>query len=115
MSDEQQLPEVPEEAVTQPPQRNPELAKQARTSVLLYGAARLGLFIALTVCIQLLALAIGAPVPIYISAMLALIVALPLSVFVFKSLRIRATEAVADWDTQRKAYKQWVKSELSSR
>ncbi|AKK04702.1 putative DUF4229 family protein [Corynebacterium mustelae] len=115
MSEEQQLPEAPQESAIQPPQRDPRLAKQARTSVLLYGLARLGLFITLTMCIQLLALAIGAPVPIYISAMLALIVALPLSVFVFKGLRVRATKAVADWDMQRKAYKQWVKSELSSR
>jgi hypothetical protein len=42
-------------------------------------------------------------------------VAFPLSVFVFKNLRLKTTAAVAEWDAQRKAYKEWVKQELSSR
>lgn len=69
----------------------------------------------LTIVIQLLAMLIGAPVPLLISATLALIVAMPLSVFVFKGLRVRATQAVASWDAQRKAHKAWLREELSKR
>lgn len=98
-----------------PQSPDPELKREARKSVLLYGLARLGLFVVLTIVIQLLAMLIGAPVPLLISATLALIVAMPLSVFVFKGLRVRATQAVAGWDAQRKAHKAWLREELSKR
>ncbi|MBP3089301.1 DUF4229 domain-containing protein [Corynebacterium sp. sy017] len=98
-----------------PPHKDPTAAAKARRSIMLYGLARLGLFLLLTIVIQALALAIGAPVPILISATLALIVALPLSVFVFKGLRVQATGALEQWHTQHKAYKQWVKEELAKR
>lgn len=99
----------------EPPERDPQVRKQARLSVLKYGAARFGLFVALTIVIQLLSAAIVAPLPIAITALLALIVAFPLSVFLFKNLRLETTAAVAEWDAQRKACKAWVKQELSSR
>ena len=73
------------------------------------------LFIALTVVIQGAAMLIGAPVPLIISALLALIVAFPLSMLVFKRQRIEATEAVAHWREQRKLRKEWISSELSER
>ena len=88
-----------------PPERDPQLRREARNNVIKYGAARFGLVSALVV----------EPLPIYIAALLALIVAFPLSVFVFKNLRLKTTAAVAEWDAQRKAYKEWVKQELSSR
>ena len=77
--------------------------------------ARFGLFLALTILIQLVSALVVDPLPIYIATLLALIVAFPLSVFVFKNLRLKTTAAVAEWDAQRKAYKEWVKQELSSR
>ncbi|MDR7354564.1 hypothetical protein CFELI_01415 [Corynebacterium felinum] len=104
-----------ENTSSQPPVRDPHVRAQATKSLFYYGAARLVLFLALTAVIQLCATAIGAYVPIFISAMLALIVAMPLSVFLFKGLRVRATMAVAQWHQQRKAYKEWVKAELSTR
>lgn len=97
------------------PVRDPAVRAAARKNVTLYGLARLGLFIVLTVVIQLIAVAIDAPVPLLIAATLALLVAMPLSMFVFKGMRIRATEAVALWDSQRKAHKEWVRQELANR
>lgn len=100
---------------TIPPVRDPQVRRQARKAVILYGLARLGLFVALTAAIQITAGVIGAFVPIFISAMLALLVAMPLSMLVFQNLRKQAVTAVALWDAQRKAYKQWVATELSNR
>ena len=97
------------------PDSDSHLGAQARKAAALYGLARLGLFLALTVVIQGIAMATGAPVPLLISATLALIVAMPLSMFVFRGLRERAASAVALWDQQRKARKQWVKEELAKR
>ena len=100
-------------------QQAPELDSAARSrankAAAVYGLCRLGLFIALTVVIQGAALLIGAPVPLIMSALLALIVAFPLSMLVFKRQRIEATEAVAQWREQRKARKEWIASELAER
>ena len=96
------------------PQIDPGLRARAARDFALYGAARLGLFLVLTVVIQGLAVLIDAPVPLAISALLAL-VAFPLSMFVFKKLRVRVTQEMAAWDAQRKAHKAWVKKELSER
>nr|WP_233195682.1 DUF4229 domain-containing protein [Corynebacterium sp. 13CS0277] len=94
---------------------DPALRRQARTDIALYGAARLLLFVVLTVVIQAVAWAVGAQVPLVMSALLALLVAFPLSMFVFKSLRLRVTREVAEWDAQRKAHKTWVKEQLEGR
>lgn len=81
----------------------------------IYGLDRLLLFIALTVVIQLAAVLIGAPVPVIMSALLALIVAFPLSMLLFKRHRIEANEAVAELKHQRRARKDWIQSELAER
>ena len=57
------------------PQIDPGLRARAARDFALYGAARLGLFLVLTVVIQGLAVLIDAPVPLAISALLALLVA----------------------------------------
>ena len=81
----------------------------------IYGLDRLLLFIALTVVIQLLAVLIGAPVPVIMSALLALIVAFPLSMLLFKRRRLEANEAVAELKRQRAARKDWIQAELAER
>ena len=81
----------------------------------IYGLDRLLLFIALTVAIQLLAVLIGAPVPVIMSALLALIVAFPLSMLLFKRHRLEANEAVAELKRQRAARKEWIQAELAER
>lgn len=97
------------------PVKDTKVRDRAYKAVVIYGLARLGLFVALTIVIHLLAVAIGSPVPLLITATLALIVAMPLSMFLFKGLRVKATQSLAQWDKQRKAHKDWVKSELANR
>lgn len=89
--------------------------KRANRAALVYGGLRLGLFIVLTVVIQSIAVLIGAPVPLVMSALLALIVAFPLSMLIFSKQRVAATEAMATWNEQRRARKQWVNDELADR
>lgn len=102
-------------APAEEPQLDPQTRKQATRAMLKYGAARLGLFLGLTIVIQALAVLIGAQVPLVVSALLALLVALPLSMLIFKKLRIKTTEAVAKLAQQRKARKEWVNRELAGR
>ena len=97
------------------PQVDPEAKSRANKAVAIYGLDRLLLFIALTVVIQLLAVLIGAPVPVIMSALLALIVAFPLSMLLFKRHRLEANEAVAELKRQRAARKDWIQSELADR
>ena len=80
-----------------------------------YGGARFGLFVVLTIVIQLFAVLIDAPVPLVMSALLALLVAFPLSMLVFKGMRAEANRSVGAWNAQRKARKEWVKRELDAR
>lgn len=106
-------PETPETATE--PQLDPGLKKQRNLALLKYGAARLGLFVVLTVLIQGLALLIGAPLPLVITTLLALILAFPLSMLIFAGMRREATETVALLSAQRKAHKAWVRQELAER
>lgn len=97
------------------PQVDPEAKSRANKAVAIYGLDRLLLFIALTVVIQLAAVLIGAPVPVIMSALLALIVAFPLSMLLFKRHRLEANEAVAELKRQRQARKDWIQTELAER
>ncbi len=97
------------------PQVNPEAKSRATKAVAIYGLDRLLLFIGLTVVIQLLAMLVGAPVPVIMSALLALIVAFPLSMLMFKRHRLEANAAVAELKAQREARKDWIQSELAER
>lgn len=99
----------------QAPEVDPAARRRANKATAIYGGLRLVLFLVLTAVIQAVAWLIGAPVPIIISALLALIVAFPLSMFVFSKQRIEAVQAVAVLSEQRKARKEWVRSELADR
>lgn len=100
---------------TAAPQPDPALKKKRNLALLKYGVARLGLFLLLTVVIHGAAILIGAPVPLVMSALLALIVAFPLSMLIFAGMRTEATETVAELSAQRRAYKAWVARELAER
>lgn len=99
------------EDTTQPPEKPTRPWKD----ILLYGLARLLLFVVLTVVIAYGAYLVGAPMPLMISALLALIVALPLSMFIFKGLRQRVTTEMAVWNEERRAHKEYIKSQLEDR
>ena len=95
------------------PTPDKKLRDRAWLDVVLYGLARLLLFVVLTVVIQGISMLVGVPFPLMISALLALIVAFPLSMFLFKGLRLRVTQELAEWDRQRKEHKKWMNEELS--
>ena len=97
------------------PTIDPNARARANKAAAIYGLYRLLLFLALTVVIQGLAMLIGAPVPLIISALLALIVAFPLSMLVFTKQRVEATEALAQFKAQRQARKDWIEGELAQR
>lgn len=97
------------------PKEDPELKKTTRRALLKYGAMRLVLFVVLTVVIQLVAMLVKAPVPLVMSALLALIIAFPLSMLIFTNVREEATAGVAQLAKQRKEHKEWIKNELAKR
>lgn len=101
--------------VTEPPAPDQALRRRSRIAVAKYGLARLGLFVALTAVIQGIVVLVDAPVPLIVSAMLALFVALPLSMLVFTKWRVEAVETLARYSAQRKAHKAWVQQELAGR
>lgn len=95
----------------------PKLGGQAVKDIALYGLLRVVLFIILTLIIHSVVILLGmaAFFPLLISAMLALLVALPLSMVLFRKLRIRATQQLAAWDADRKAHKQQMRRQLEQR
>lgn len=97
------------------PQVDPRARSRANKAVAIYGGLRLLLFILLTVVIQALAMLIGAPVPLIMSALFALIIAFPLSMFVFTKQRLEANAALAQLKAQRAARKNWIADELAER
>lgn len=99
----------------QAPQVDPNARSRATKAVAIYGLDRLLLFIGLTVVIQAFAMLIGAPVPLIMSALLALLVAFPLSMLIFQKHRIEANKAVAELKAQRDQRKEWIESELAGR
>ncbi|MDO4929446.1 MAG: DUF4229 domain-containing protein [Corynebacterium sp.] len=94
---------------------DPVLRRKAIRDVILYGLARIFLFVLLTIVISFIAGVADAPLPLIMSALFALLIAFPLSMFVFKGLRVRATEGIAQWGEQRRARREWIKKELEER
>lgn len=92
-----------------------ELRKKANRALLVYGLARLGLFIVLTTVIQAVAVAASAPVPLVVSALLALLVRSRCPCWCLKSSAWRPMRPVAAWSARRKERKAWIADELSSR
>lgn len=109
VSDHDELP--PEDSA----EKDAQVRRRARRALVKYGLARLGLFLGLTVVIQVAALLIEAPVPLVMSALLALLVAFPLSMLVFPKMRVEATAAVGVWQQRRKRRKEWIREELAER
>ncbi|WKD62102.1 hypothetical protein CCICO_10515 [Corynebacterium ciconiae DSM 44920] len=100
---------------THAPELDTQLRNRAWKDSALYAGARIVLFAALTALIKGAAVLIDSPVPWLICALLALLVAFPLSLLLFSSLRMRVTSEMAQWDEQRKAHKKWVQEELARR
>lgn len=80
-----------------------------------YGMARLALFIALFFVLIVIMYLMGVEIPAAITAVFALIIALPASVFLFPKLRVEANESVAIWSANRRAHKEYIRRELADR
>ena len=70
--------------------------------VLLYTAARLVLVVALTAAIYFTAGEFHIQVPLVVAMLFAIILALPLGLWLLKPLRVRATAAIAEVDERRR-------------
>ncbi len=93
------------------------LPARAWRDIALYGLARVLVFVVLTVVIQSVAIlmGMGQSFPLLMSALLALIVALPLSMLLFKNLRLRVNEQIAVRDAGRRAHKEQMRAQLEER
>jgi hypothetical protein len=68
----------------------------------LYTVARLGLVALITAVIMLAAKLIDVQIPLVVAALFALIIAMPLSLILFKGLRTRVNEDIAVVDERRR-------------
>lgn len=95
----------------------PKLSSSTKKDVLLYGLARLLLFVVLTALIHGIVMALGMAhtFPLLMSALLALILALPLSMLLFRKLRLRVNREIANWDADRRAHKEQMRRQLQER
>ena len=97
--------------------QQPKLSSSTKKDVALYGLARLLLFVVLTAVIHGIVLAMGMAhsFPLLMSALLALILALPLSMLLFRKLRLRVNGEIARWDADRRAHKERMRRQLQER
>lgn len=80
-----------------------------------YGLARLLLFLVLFFILLAIIYFVNVQIPAAITAVFALIIAMPLSVFVFPKLRVQANESVAVWSENRRAHKEYIAQQIKDR
>nr|WP_120490967.1 DUF4229 domain-containing protein [Corynebacterium lactis] len=80
-----------------------------------YGLARLVLFLVIFFALLAVTYFVGVQIPAAITAVFALIIAMPLSVFVFPKLRVEANESVAVWSANRRAHKAYIAQQIKDR
>ncbi|MGQ4596907.1 DUF4229 domain-containing protein [Nocardia sp. R6R-6] len=78
----------------------------------LYTVARLGLVVVLTAVIVLAAKVASVDIPLVVAALFALIIAMPLSLTLFKRLRARVNEDIALVDERRRRDKAQLRARL---
>ena len=83
--------------------------------VAVYALARLGLVVALAVLIYGIARLAGVgDFPVYIAVAFAIVIALPLGIWVFTPLRRRATASIATFDQRRRRDREQLQARLRS-
>ncbi|MGW4326813.1 DUF4229 domain-containing protein [Nocardia sp. NPDC004573] len=78
----------------------------------LYTVARLGLVVALAALIKLAAWLVAVDIPVVVAALFALIIAMPLSLTLFKRLRAKVNEDIALVDERRRRDKAELRARL---
>lgn len=88
---------------------------RAMRDVFMYGLARVLLFAVILAALIGVVILVHVHIPVALLAVLALIIALPASMLLFTGMRTGANQAVAEWDANRKAHKEYVRRELADR
>ncbi|WP_328406603.1 DUF4229 domain-containing protein [Nocardia sp. NBC_00403] len=78
----------------------------------LYTLARLGLVVVITVAIVGIARLVSVDIPLVVAALFALLIAMPLSLTLFKKLRTRVNEDIALVDEKRRRDKALLRARL---
>ncbi|MBC7300244.1 MAG: DUF4229 domain-containing protein [Nocardia sp.] len=86
--------------------------KRLVRNLALYTLARLGLVIVIAALIVGVAKLIGVEVPVIVAALFALLVAMPLSLTLFKKLRVKVNEDIAVVDARRRQDKAQLRARL---
>lgn len=85
------------------PSTHPGTGSALARDVALYSLARILLVVVLTVAILYVPKLLGVEIPLLIAALFAVLIALPLSLVLFKPLRVRVNEGIAAVDERRRA------------
>ncbi|EGD55351.1 DUF4229 domain-containing protein [Gordonia neofelifaecis] len=81
-------------------------------AVALYTLARLALVVVIAGVIMLGAKVVGVDVPVLVAAVFGVLIALPLGMVVFKSLRLKVNEQIVQVDAQRSAQRSDLQARL---
>ncbi|MEV0297944.1 DUF4229 domain-containing protein [Nocardia sp. NPDC050710] len=93
-------------------QQTPKPGRRLARNLALYTLARLGLVVVLAAVIVLVARLIRVDIPLIVAALFALIIAMPLSLTLFKKLRARVNEDIAVVDEKRRKDKAQLRARL---
>ncbi|MGK8553860.1 DUF4229 domain-containing protein [Nocardia amamiensis] len=93
-------------------QQTAGVGRRLARNLALYTVARLGLVVALTAVIVLAAQLVSVDIPVVVAALFALIIAMPLSLTLFKRLRTRVNEDIALVDERRRRDKAQLRARL---
>ncbi|MGK8511714.1 DUF4229 domain-containing protein [Nocardia asiatica] len=93
-------------------QQTPGAGRRLARNLALYTIARLGLVVVLTAVIVLAAKLVAVDIPLVVAALFALIIAMPLSLVLFKRLRVKVNEDIALVDERRRRDKAELRARL---
>ncbi|MFY2789894.1 DUF4229 domain-containing protein [Rhodococcus sp. MALMAid1271] len=86
--------------------------KSLAVNLAAYTFARLALVIVIALAIVGIGLLFGVEVPVLVAAIFAVLISLPLSLLLFKKMRIRVNESIAAVDEDRRAARADLQSKL---
>lgn len=86
--------------------------KRLAKHIVYYTLARLALFVALTAVIEGIGMAAVDQFPLLLAAVLALVISLPLSMVLFKSLRLQVNQDISAVDATRRAHREALEAQL---
>jgi hypothetical protein len=95
-----------------PRQRNAGAGSRLARNLALYTLARLGLVVVLAAVIIGIARLVSVDIPLVVAALFALLIAMPLSLTLFKKLRTRVNEDIAIVDEKRRHDKAQLRARL---